>query len=304
MPAICRTRSPFTGPKDVSGCPAAPEELSPTAFLVLLLLVLRSAVRARARARHTYRSPCSAQTAAIHLEIATDTLDPLGKKHADDAKAMQPLLVTLESERQVLRQQQMKAVQRIARSEKLLMHYGLLPTIRPQQELADLMITKVHPPPPPGGAIRTLTLFFFLLWHPLSDVWWRPTNRHRLPTNRHRLPTNRHRLHTNRHRLPTGRHRLHTNRHRLHTNRHRLPTNRHRLPTGPHRLHTNRHRLPTNRHRLPTGRHRLHTNRHRLHTNRHRLPTNRHRRAYWTLPVLFYYYGTPCPPLPSPRRPS
>ena len=26
------------------------------------------------------------------------------------------------------------------------------------------------PPPPPGGAIRTLSLFFFLLWHPLSDV--------------------------------------------------------------------------------------------------------------------------------------
>ena len=58
-----------------------------------------------------------------------------------------------------------------------------------------------------------LTLFF-LLWHPLSDVWW-------LPTNRHRTHTNRHRLHTNRHRLPT--------------NRHRLPTNRHRLPTGRHR---------------------------------------------------------------------
>ena len=37
-----------------------------------------------------------------------------------------------------------------------------------------------------GGAIRTLTLFFFLLWHPLSDVWWLSTNRHRLPTNRHR----------------------------------------------------------------------------------------------------------------------
>ena len=51
-----------------------------------------------------------------------------------------------------------------------------------------------------GGAIRTLTLFFFLLWHPLSDVWWLPTNRHRLPTNRHRLPTNRHWLPTNRHR--------------------------------------------------------------------------------------------------------
>ena len=60
----------------------------------------------------------------------------------------------------------------------------------------------------PGGAIRTLTPFFFLLWHPLSDVWW-------LPTNRHRLPTNRHRLHTNRHRLPTNHHRLHTYRHRL-----------------------------------------------------------------------------------------
>ena len=69
--------------------------------------------------------------------------------------------------------------------------------------------------------------FFFLLWHPLSDVWW-------LPTNRQRLHTNRHRLHINRHRLPTNRHRLHTNRHRLHTNRHRLPTNRHRLPTGRH----------------------------------------------------------------------
>ena len=101
-----------------------------------------------------------------------------------------------------------------------------------------------------GGAIRTLTLLF-LLWHPLSDVWWLPTNRHRLPTNRHGL---------------------HTNRHRLHANRHWLPTNR-------HRLHTNRHRLPTNRHRLPT--------------NRHRLPTNRHRRAYWTLPVFFFHYGTP-----------
>ena len=60
-----------------------------------------------------------------------------------------------------------------------------------------------------GGAIRTLTLFcfFFLLWHPLSDVSWLPTNRHWLPTNRHRLPTNRHRLPTNRHRLPTGHHR-------------------------------------------------------------------------------------------------
>ena len=58
-----------------------------------------------------------------------------------------------------------------------------------------------------GGAIRTLTLFF-LLWHPLSDVWWLPTNRHRLQTNRHRLHTNRHRLHTNRHRLHTNRHRL------------------------------------------------------------------------------------------------
>ena len=65
----------------------------------------------------------------------------------------------------------------------------------------------------PGGAMRTLTLFF-LLWHPLSDVWW--------------LPTNRHRLHTNRHRLPTNRHRLPTNRHQLHTNRHRLPTGCHR----------------------------------------------------------------------------
>ena len=61
-----------------------------------------------------------------------------------------------------------------------------------------------------GGAIRTLTLFFFLLWHPLSDVWWLPTNRHRLPTTRHRLPTTRHRLHTNCHRLPTTRHRLPT----------------------------------------------------------------------------------------------
>ena len=28
--------------------------------------------------------------------------------------------------------------------------------------------------------------FFFKLWHPLSDVLWLPTNRHRLPTNRHR----------------------------------------------------------------------------------------------------------------------
>ena len=27
--------------------------------------------------------------------------------------------------------------------------------------------------------IRTLTLFLLLLWHPLSDVWWLPTNRHR-----------------------------------------------------------------------------------------------------------------------------
>ena len=48
-----------------------------------------------------------------------------------------------------------------------------------------------------GVAIRTLSLFFFLLRQPLSDVCWLPTNRHRLPTNRHRLPTNRHRLHTN-----------------------------------------------------------------------------------------------------------
>ena len=38
-----------------------------------------------------------------------------------------------------------------------------------------------------GGAIRTLTLFFFILWHPLSDVWWLLTNRHRLHTNRRRL---------------------------------------------------------------------------------------------------------------------
>ena len=125
----------------------------------------------------------------------------------------------------------------------------------------------------PGVAIRTLSLFFFLLRQPLSDVWW-------LPTNRHRLPTNRHRLHTNRHRLPTNRHRLPTNRHRLHTNLHRLPTNRHRLPTNRHRLPTNRHRLPTNRHQLPT--------------NRHQLPTGRHHRAYWTLRVFFSFpYGNP-----------
>ena len=122
---------------------------------------------------------------------------------------------------------------------------------------------KTHPwGPTPGGAIRTLTPLFFLLWHPLSDVWWLPTNRHRLPTNRHRLPTNRHRL-------PTNRHRLHTNCHRLHTNCHRLHTNR-------HRLHTNCHRLPTNRHRLPTG---------------------RHRRAYWTLRVFFFFIMAP----PAPR---
>ena len=72
------------------------------------------------------------------------------------------------------------------------------------------------------GCHKDTHLFFFLLlWHPLSDVWWLPTNRHRLSTNRHRLPTNRHRLPTNRH--------------WLHTNRHRLPTNRHWLPTGRHR---------------------------------------------------------------------
>ena len=130
-----------------------------------------------------------------------------------------------------------------------------------------------------GVAIRTLSLFFFLLRQPLSDVWW-------LPTNRHRLPTNRHRLHTNRYQLPTNRHRLHTNRHRLPTNRHRLPTNRHRLPTNRHRLHTNRHRLHTNRHRL-------HTNRHRLPTNRHQLPTGRHHRAYWTLRVFFFLLWQP-----------
>ena len=118
------------------------------------------------------------------------------------------------------------------------------------------------------GCHKDAQPFFFLLRQPLSDVWW-------LPTNRHRLPTNRHRLHTNRYQLPT-------NRHRLHTNRHRLPTNRHRLPT-------NRHRLPTNRHRLHTNRHRLHTNRHRLHTNRHQLPTGRHHRAYWTLRVFFLF---------------
>ena len=121
--------------------------------------------------------------------------------------------------------------------------------------------------PTPGVAIRTLGLFFFLLRQPLSDVWWLPTNRHRLPTNRHRLHTNRHRLHTNRHRLPTNRHRLPTNRHRLHTSRHRLHTNR-------HRLHTNRHRLPTNRHQLPTG---------------------RHHRAYWTLRVFFFLLWQPLP---------
>ena len=103
------------------------------------------------------------------------------------------------------------------------------------------------------GCHKDAQPFFFLLRQPLSDVWW-------LPTNRHRLPTNRHRLHTNRHRL-------HTNRHRLHTNRHRLPTNRHRLPTNRHRLHTNRHRLPTNRHQLPTG---------------------HHHRAYWTLRLFFF----------------
>ena len=83
--------------------------------------------------------------------------------------------------------------------------------------LTKLSPDDIPPPRPPGGAIRTLTLFyyyFFLLWHPLSDVWWLPTNRHRLHTNRHRL---------------------HTNRHRLHPNRHRLLTNRHRLPTGCHR---------------------------------------------------------------------
>ena len=57
-------------------------------------------------------------------------------------------------------------------------------------------------PPPP------------FLWHPLSEIWWLPTNRHRLHTNRHQLPTNRHRLHTNRHQLPTNRHRLSTGRHR------------------------------------------------------------------------------------------
>ena len=107
-----------------------------------------------------------------------------------------------------------------------------------------LAVAKADDDPPLAGrraaprvAIRTLSLFFFLLRQPLSDVWW-------LPTNRHRLPTNRHRLHTNRQRLPTNRHQLPTNRHRLHTNRHRLPTNRHRLPT-------NRHRLPTNRQSYP-----------------------------------------------------
>ena len=107
---------------------------------------------------------------------------------------------------------------------------------------------------------------FFLLWHPLSDVWW---------------------LHTNRHRLHTNRHRLHTDRHRLHTNR--------------HRLHTNRHRLHTNRHRLHTNRHRLHTNRHRLHTNRHRLHTNRHRTAHWTHRVFFFSLRHPLPVV-SPRH--
>ena len=45
--------------------------------------------------------------------------------------------------------------------------------------------------------------------------------------------------------------------------------------------------------RLPTNRHRLPTNRHLLHTNRHRPPTNRHCRAYWTLRVFFFHYGTP-----------
>ena len=52
----------------------------------------------------------------------------------------------------------------------------------------------------PRGCHKDAHPLFFLLWHPLSDVWWLPTNRHRLHTNRHRLPTNRHRL-------PTGRHR-------------------------------------------------------------------------------------------------
>ena len=40
------------------------------------------------------------------------------------------------------------------------------------------------------GCHQDAHLFFFLLWHPLSDVWWLPTNRHRLPTNRHWLHTN------------------------------------------------------------------------------------------------------------------
>ena len=76
----------------------------------------------------------------------------------------------------------------------------------PQDPVAALEEGAALPNCAAGVAIRTLSLFFFLLRQPLSDVWWLPTNRHRLHTNRHRLPTNRHRLPTNCHQLPTGRH--------------------------------------------------------------------------------------------------
>ena len=128
---------------------------------------------------------------------------------------------------------------------------------------SDSMVDLFAPPPWARGCHKDAHPFF-LLWHPLSDVWCLPTNRHRLPTNRHRLPTNRHRLPTytltaigcpptavSYTATPCGclgtaigcpsaapvthqRHRLHTNCHGLPTNRHRLPTNRHRLPIGRH----------------------------------------------------------------------
>ena len=37
-PALCCTPPDFNRPKDVKGCPAAPEEFSPTTFVVLSLL--------------------------------------------------------------------------------------------------------------------------------------------------------------------------------------------------------------------------------------------------------------------------
>ena len=108
------------------------------------------------------------------------------------------------------------------------------------------------------GVPKGRSPFFFLLWHPLSDVWWLPTNRHR----------------------------LHTNRHRLHTNHHQLPSYvTHQPPSVTHQPPSVTHQPPSVTHQPPSVT--------QLHTNRHRLPTGRHRRAYWTLRVFFFSITAP-----------